>query len=355
MRTCSCRCERGTGAWERLGCIHWLILELALFRQRLLGVEQAQYRSCPSLQATSLHSPIHLVAFVNASIMNTGNVQRLVSLYDTPQALDPLPAGQSPRSSPQTSSRAQLNRTEQRPSSLPHPPPTPARFLKHSPSHERDKNVDVDSNPSISLAGATASAHSTSIKTLAETTADIADELGVSNLHFREGSGNARKARLALGRSHSRSPSHSDEELLLPERSHTNQYHIPSTSSVDYTHQTSLQSSKHTAIALATICSRNAAPLSLPRLDAYISSLPSPSFATVPDKVVVREKMFVPMDRLAACGRSIEDLEVNAQIAPSWRNRKSIFGSLVNIFLGITVCQMHLLSSLSQLTAYTGL
>ncbi|KII93751.1 hypothetical protein PLICRDRAFT_101645 [Plicaturopsis crispa FD-325 SS-3] len=46
--------------------------------------------------------------------------------------------------------------------------------------------------------------------------------------------------------------------------------------------------------------------------------------------------MFPPMERLAASGKSIEDLETNYIPAPAWRNRNSIFGSLSNILLGFT-------------------
>ncbi|KAI0068240.1 hypothetical protein BV25DRAFT_1867258 [Artomyces pyxidatus] len=46
--------------------------------------------------------------------------------------------------------------------------------------------------------------------------------------------------------------------------------------------------------------------------------------------------MFIPMDRLAASGETVESLEANSQIRPFWRNRNSIFSSLVSIALGIT-------------------
>ncbi|KAL4242145.1 hypothetical protein ABKN59_001961 [Abortiporus biennis] len=46
--------------------------------------------------------------------------------------------------------------------------------------------------------------------------------------------------------------------------------------------------------------------------------------------------MFPPMDRLEASGRSLEDLEVNAQIPSFWRNRNFIFSALVSGALGVT-------------------
>lgn len=47
--------------------------------------------------------------------------------------------------------------------------------------------------------------------------------------------------------------------------------------------------------------------------------------------------MFPPMDRLAATGKSIQDLENNNVVLPAWKNRNSIFGALLNVVLGVTV------------------
>ncbi|KAI0308006.1 hypothetical protein B0F90DRAFT_1621291 [Multifurca ochricompacta] len=46
--------------------------------------------------------------------------------------------------------------------------------------------------------------------------------------------------------------------------------------------------------------------------------------------------MFIPLDRLAATGGSIESLETNYRVKPAWRNCGSILASLVNIALGVT-------------------
>ncbi|KAF8922598.1 hypothetical protein CPB85DRAFT_1467779 [Mucidula mucida] len=46
--------------------------------------------------------------------------------------------------------------------------------------------------------------------------------------------------------------------------------------------------------------------------------------------------MFPPMDKLAASGRSIEDLETNSKIAPPWINRQTILANAVNTVLGFT-------------------
>lgn len=108
--------------------------------------------------------------------------------------------------------------------------------------------------------------------------------------------------------------------------------------------------SPHTPVPAKTLFARNAAPLYLPKLDNYLSSLPAPIFP--PDQLVFppssgkgKEKagtardpkeriMFPPMDRLN--GRRIEDLEHNKK-ALNWTDRKSIFGGLTSTVLGVTV------------------
>ncbi|CAL1695681.1 unnamed protein product [Somion occarium] len=80
-------------------------------------------------------------------------------------------------------------------------------------------------------------------------------------------------------------------------------------------------------------------PLSLPALDRYISRLPPPSLPSVPSSGKGKGKdicMFPPMDRLAATGRTLEDLETNSSVAPGWRNRNTILGALVRGTLGVT-------------------
>jgi hypothetical protein len=47
--------------------------------------------------------------------------------------------------------------------------------------------------------------------------------------------------------------------------------------------------------------------------------------------------MFRPMEQLQESGKSLDDLEVNSTIAPSWRNRKTILGSAINVIIGILV------------------
>ena len=47
--------------------------------------------------------------------------------------------------------------------------------------------------------------------------------------------------------------------------------------------------------------------------------------------------MFPPMDKLAAIGKTLQDLEYNSVVAPGWRDRNTILGGLTNIAIGITV------------------
>ena len=100
----------------------------------------------------------------------------------------------------------------------------------------------------------------------------------------------------------------------------------------------------HAPIPATTIFARKAAPLFIPHLDEYLSTIPAPSFpASMPqDRRNGKEKdgssgMFPPMDRLAATGKTLEDLEHNSRVAPGWRNRDTIFGVLVSAALGLTV------------------
>jgi hypothetical protein len=95
----------------------------------------------------------------------------------------------------------------------------------------------------------------------------------------------------------------------------------------------------HTPIPLATIFSRQSAPLYLPKLDEYTSSLPSPNFPAG-HRSEGGAEMFPPMDRLVKTGLSLEDLETNSVIPPWWKNKKSILGTFANLAFSITVCHI---------------
>jgi hypothetical protein len=142
------------------------------------------------------------------------------------------------------------------------------------------------------------------------------DRLHATWLHFREGSGNARKAKAAV-----RALEESEERLL-------SLHSYPP----DLPHHASAPMSAR------TLFSRHAAPFSLPELDKYISSLPVPAFASHSRTTAgTKGGRFVPLDRLASTGRSIKSLETNYKRKPAWRNCSVILGGLVNIVLGITV------------------
>ena len=99
----------------------------------------------------------------------------------------------------------------------------------------------------------------------------------------------------------------------------------------------------HTSIPLSTVIARDAAPMSLPKLDEYISTLEMPKFPAVDTSAQGKGKgnasevhMFPPLDRLKDQS-TLSDLENNATIAPAWRDRTTIFSAITNIALGITV------------------
>ena len=207
-------------------------------------------------------------------------------------------------------------------------PPSPARFL-YKPESAAPRNEDPSvfgATPAGDIVNhLTPFSHSTGIDTdfMTESTSQGGSDLHPTGLHFREGSGNARKAK-NLARAGA--PEINEEELLLfpYSRSH-------STSSerkaVD-------DSQDHVPVSAHTVFSRNAAPLSLPQLDMYISALQPPPFHPSRGS---NKAMFPPLDRLAASGRSIESLETNFKEIPIWRDCKSILHALVSLVLGSTV------------------
>ena len=150
-------------------------------------------------------------------------------------------------------------------------------------------------------------------------------------LHFREGSGNARKAKKLIRAGTSEI---GEEEMLLFPYSRSDSTSIGQKAIDD--------SRDHVPISTHTVFSRNAAPLSLPQLDNYISALPPPPFSPSGS---TNKVMFTPFDRLAATGRSIESLETNFKAIPIWRNCNSILRTLVSLVLGLTVSDHRMVVS----------
>jgi len=221
-------------------------------------------------------------------------------------------------------------------------PPSPARFLNQNHPELTDPGPSVHtSSPSGSIANPlTLSGHSTGIDATplpgSESNLASGSDLHAVGLHFREGSGNARKAKAAI---RARDPEGSEEHLLSP-------YSYPPSQRVTFSERTNnLQhhdSYDHAPISAPTLFSHDAATLSLPQLDKYISSLPVPAFSSSSRTTAgTKNEKFVPLDRLAATGRSIKSLETNYKRKPIWRNCNSILGGLVNIVIGITVRKLH--------------
>jgi len=96
---------------------------------------------------------------------------------------------------------------------------------------------------------------------------------------------------------------------------------------------TLLPSSNHTPVPATVVFGRRAAPLYLPKLDKYLSSIPPPEFR---DTRQSQSMMFSPMDKLTEAGKSLDDLETNTRTR-SWRDPNRILGSIVSAVLGVTV------------------
>jgi hypothetical protein len=174
--------------------------------------------------------------------------------------------------------------------------------------------------------------HATSTSIPVSTWTSASDLHPVSGLHFREGSGNARKAKAAIRADVS---DESEERLLSPHSYPPSQRSTFSDRTPDLSYR---DPRDHAPISAPTVFSRHAVPLSLPQLDKYISSLPLPAFSSRSrTKADTKREKFVPLDRLASTGRSIESLETNYKGKPAWRNCNLILGGLVNTVLGVMV------------------
>jgi hypothetical protein len=210
-------------------------------------------------------------------------------------------------------------------------PLSPAHLFPNSGTSGQASGILI-SSPSGSTANLlTPLGHSTSINadSITDSTLVSGSDSYPVGLHFREGSGNARKAKASIRADVLRAH---EEHLLSP--LHSPHTYPPTQGAISSEQAANFRG--HPPIAAPTVFSRHAAPLSLPQLDEYISFLTPPAFAP-PSRAAAGVNMFVPLDRLAATGRSIEYLEMNYKPKPSWRNCSSILSGLVSIVLGITV------------------
>ncbi|KAF8704628.1 hypothetical protein RHS03_05839, partial [Rhizoctonia solani] len=96
------------------------------------------------------------------------------------------------------------------------------------------------------------------------------------------------------------------------------------------------QTKNHKTIPISKLFGRDATPLHLPELDAWLSQLPHSQF-TYPKAAHSNSapKAFPPMDLLK--GKKLEDLVHNSPPPPIWRDWNSIGSTLVNLALSIMV------------------
>ena len=222
-----------------------------------------------------------------------------------------------------------------------HPPPSPARFLKKPEAAVPESRLLGSSSSGSNANFLTPIGHATSVDALPipDSTFTGGSDLHPTGLHFREGSGNARKGKAAA---RANASDGSEERLLSPYTYPPSQHGTFSEQAATLRYREIHDSGDHAPISAPTVFSRYAAPLSLPQLDKYISSLSLPAFSSHSrTKAGTKQERFVPLDRLAKTGRSIESLETNFQGKPAWRNSNSILSGLVNIVLGVLVSRLH--------------
>ncbi|KIY64816.1 hypothetical protein CYLTODRAFT_357890 [Cylindrobasidium torrendii FP15055 ss-10] len=91
----------------------------------------------------------------------------------------------------------------------------------------------------------------------------------------------------------------------------------------------------HKPVPATEVFARKSPRLHLPKLDAFLATLEPPSFLE-PGSKWPKDQMFIPMDKLGKDGRTLDDLELNSEVPPFWRNRATLLGSAVNTVLGFT-------------------
>ncbi|KJA29472.1 hypothetical protein HYPSUDRAFT_32950 [Hypholoma sublateritium FD-334 SS-4] len=89
----------------------------------------------------------------------------------------------------------------------------------------------------------------------------------------------------------------------------------------------------HNPVPATVVFARDAFPLSLPKLDRYLSSLPPPRLGDEDNDD--NGTMFPPLDQLAKTKKSLDDLESNSIVAPAWRNSTSIINTAANLLISL--------------------
>uniref|UniRef100_A0A0W0F5N8 T6SS Phospholipase effector Tle1-like catalytic domain-containing protein n=1 Tax=Moniliophthora roreri TaxID=221103 RepID=A0A0W0F5N8_MONRR len=211
------------------------------------------------------------------------------------------------------------------------PSPSPARFISVRPPTLRNRKASYTGLPSefddipTTLTTNTPSFHD-------DTTVDITDSVSPHNDGVLEDS----RAHLDVGDGDGLTnpfEDDSDTQKLLDHK-HTYPPHSNSECSSSSTLAHNRHIGPHKPIPVAELFSRSAPPLHLPKLDAYLETLPKLQFNY--PRHSTDSPMFPPMDRLAASGYTLEELESNSRVASWWRDRKTLLGSAVNLVLGLT-------------------
>ena len=252
-------------------------------------------------------------------------VRDLVQQFERASSISRPPPSSRTMSSTRSSSLASSSRS----ANLSPPPPSPARFIRqpNAPRNPSHRNSSASRSTLLSSATTLTTSHDIhdDSRFAPEHTADIADTNTESSNTLRD----------TIPRTTS-PPPYWDEKDELLEKSSPNLKDVksplspPSTSRrVTYPHFP-----PHTPVPSSQLFAEDAAPLHLPRLDQYLSTLQPPTFVNMKGK---EDSMFPPMDKLAASERTLEDLETNTTVAPFWRNRTTILGAALNIIVGFTV------------------
>ena len=266
-------------------------------------------------------------------------VKDLVKLYEPPTV--------------QRSSRSQLHHLGEADSGQeielstdPLPPPRPARFIKHSlglgtsgiPPPEHGSQILPGPQPSA------LSTNLSSTKTLTKSHDNVSNQ-SISNSPLSQTPTFLPSSRIASFH-YARVPTKvlsldNSDDGEGPQSSLKHTYPPPEShpdTNVS-THRNSRRQRRplpvHKPIPALVVFSRNAHPLSLPKLDHYLTSIPP--FPLGRDDNENSGDMFPPLDQLAKTGLSIDDLEANSTVAPAWRNPVSILGSLQNVMIGFLV------------------
>lgn len=286
------------------------------------------------------------------------SVKDLVGLYDSPSARS---SGQQSRTSrPESSDRSQASTSRPTgPRRSGQPAPAYARFIQHqtrqtSPRQTYEESEGLPFTPSNDFTTVT----NDSFDDEPNTEADVTDELPMKPIEFSSYNSSIRDHLDLKSSLKRRQPSGQDDEdpleheaqSLLTETDQKCTFDDSTVVASDSSHKPLLSPiperrggpviAPHTPVPAVKVFSRKAAPLYLPALDNYLASLPPPNFSTFPYDTSNKDRppmMFPPMDRLAATGRTLADLETNSTIPPWYRNRNTLFGAITSRVLGTLV------------------